>query len=134
MAKKHTFFHQSGWIPNCFLSTWVDLHCSVVYLGDYFSYQTYLLITRQGCGLLEAHVAPSSQPKGGVVQQQLQWGWTILMSCFLSSSLRGAAWFASNGLHVTHVLSEKTETGWLNPCWSCRVELLTQRLHKGGFR
>lgn len=48
------------------------LQCGV--LGDYFSYQTYLLITRQGCSLLETHAALSSLLRGGVVQLQLDGG------------------------------------------------------------
>lgn len=38
------------------------LQCGV--LGDYFSYQTYLLITRQGCSLLETHAALVLAPQG----------------------------------------------------------------------
>lgn len=108
------------------------LQCGV--LGDYFSYQTYLLITRQGCSLLETH-ALSPLPRGGVVQQQLDYLDELPLIA------HGEVWFAT--AFVAYMLflcrKDRINTGdrSLNPCCSCRLELLTQTritaLHKSSF-
>lgn len=98
MAKKCIFspmWMDSGLFPvNIRLFT---MQCGV--LGDYFSYQTYSLITRQGCSLLETH-ALSPLPRGGVVQQQLDY-LDELPLIALSS------WCSSvcNSVHGIHALS-----------------------------
>lgn len=129
MATKDTF--SSVWMDTELLpvnTRLFTLQCGV--LGDYFSYQTYLLITRQGCSRLERHVALSSQPRGGVVQQQLEWGLDYLDELLLIvlSPRCSLVCIKRHSRHACPCRNSRTNTrGWLlNPCCSCRVELWTQ--------
>lgn len=101
-------------------------------LGDYFSYQTYLLITRQGCSLLETHAALSSLLRGGVVQQQLDRGGLDSLDELPLIALSSCRSSVCNGVHVIHDRIHH-RNNWtsaadraLNPCCSGRIKLFTR--------
>lgn len=115
MAKKcisSPMWMDSGLFPvNIRLFT---LQCGV--LGDYFSYQTYLLITRQGCSLFETH-ALSPLPRGGVVQQQLDYldELPLITLSMVQFGLQQRSW------HTCSFSAEKTEQTLETARWTLVV-------------
>lgn len=103
----------------------LTLQCGV--LRDYFSYQTYLLITRQGCSLLETVLTAQGWSCAATVGMGLDYLDGLFL--IIRSSLRSLAWIKRHSCHACPCRKDRPHTRdcSLNPCCSCcRVELLTR--------